>query len=55
MHLCRSNINLKIDIPYSLLLPYIIHNGESRVGNNSQMYRTLRNREEPRRYVMVSN
>jgi len=22
MHLCRSNINLKIDIPYSLPLPY---------------------------------
>jgi len=22
MHLCRNNINLKIDIPYSLSLPY---------------------------------
>jgi len=25
MHLYRNNINLKIDIPYSLPLPYIIH------------------------------
>jgi len=25
MHLYRSNINLKIDIPYSLPLPYIVN------------------------------
>jgi len=25
MYLCRSNINLKIDIPYSLPLPYILY------------------------------
>jgi len=28
MHLYRNNINLKIDIPYSLPLPYMYHLAE---------------------------
>jgi len=39
MHLYRSNINLKIDIPYSLPLPYTVTDGWESVQSSFAFHR----------------